>query len=147
MQLLSQYMDDGANCQAQATLAFLRDFNIEQSWNSKWGRYEAEVVVARWDNGREHGYVLCLFDTRQLKQLNIAFFEHRVCDSLSAWKWESGCTINPPTWEDAPDNIHRNPAFEVEYGEVVKMAEWIEDQFINFWLAGSAKTEKAEVAK
>ena len=141
---LENYMDDGANPQAQATLAFLRHFNIEQSWDSDRKHYRAEIKVARWENCREQGYVLSLKHTDanpvgEAKQLNIAFFEHRNSDSICAIKWEQW-TWNSPTIDTAEFGDVYKTKFDVShsvgYGQAVEMAEWVKEQFTAFWLAG-----------
>ena len=44
--LINNYMNDGANYQAQCVLAYLRDFQIEKSWNDDFKKYQAEIEVA-----------------------------------------------------------------------------------------------------
>jgi len=138
------YHEDGANKQAQAALAFfqyLMGDGIEESWSDEWKRYEADIGVARWENCREQGYVLMLTVGRE--QLNIAFFEHRNVDGLCAVKWEEW-TMNSPTIGTAnfgdkyADKYSSD--FDVNYGEVVKMAEWMLKEFITFWKEHNEKS-------
>jgi hypothetical protein len=144
---LNNYLDDGAGAQAQAVLAFLRDFAVEESWNSKHLLYDAVIKIGRWENCREQGYVVSLTNPNH-QQLNIAWFEHRNTDSIHAVMWEQH-TINTPTIDTAvwPDNIYRDKydtSFDVRYGQVVKMADWIGKQLTAFWLAGAALRAKVE---
>jgi len=122
---ISQYLNDGANYQAQAVLAFLRK-----------GRYNREPYVDRWINGRETGYVCSLRSEDFSRQLNIAFFEHRNSDQICAVKWEQ-CTLNPPTIDTAEFNGVYSSKWDVSntvsYGNVVEMAEWIIAELNSFY--------------
>ena len=119
---------DGANFQAQAVLACIRQHSgIEHTWNKDELKYDIEPEVERWFNCREQGYVI--YARTRSKQLNIAFFEHRNSDSICAVKWE-GYTINPPTINDIPEshpfcNSKYNVDYSVCYGKFIEMAEWI----------------------
>lgn len=135
------YHDDGANRQAQAALAYFQYLigdGIEESW--KINRYNADIRVARWENCREQGYVLMLRTNDYSKQLNIAFFEHRNSDGLCAVKWEQR-TMNSPTIDTANFGeayTNKNAvSFGVKHSEVVKMAEYLCNEFINFWKENS----------
>ena len=134
---LGNYFNDGANYQAKAVLAFLDYFNVEESWNSKRKKYDAEINVARWENCREQGYILSLTTKNMAKQLNIAFFEHRNSDNICAVMWEQR-SVNTLTIDSANfGNAYETKwdvSFSVNYGEVVKMSEWIEKQFTEFWI-------------
>tara|TARA_R110002012_G_scaffold90697_1_gene221622 strand:- start:441 stop:866 length:426 start_codon:yes stop_codon:yes gene_type:complete len=137
MTKLENYLEDGANYQARATLMFLqRDADIEESWNDEWKRYDAEIQVARWENCREQGYVVSLRNKKR-EQLNIAFFEHRNSDSICAVKWqqESINTLNidnakfGDVYKDKYDTSH-----SVDYGKAYEMAEWIIEQLRKHWI-------------
>lgn len=133
---LLDYQSDGANRQAQAALAFLQYLlgdGIEESYNNQFNRYDADVRIGRWENCREQGYVLMLRTNDYKKQLNIAFFEHRVADCLCAHKWEQS-TMNSPTIDSADFGANGYVSdCDVKHGEVVKMAEYLRDELINFW--------------
>lgn len=131
---LNYYMVDGASAQAQAVLAFLKDFHIEDSWDSETKRYDAEVSVGRWENCREQGYVLSLTNKRS-KQLNIAFFEHRNNDSICAMKWEKSY-MNTPTIADLEktDNFsYPQGYFSVPYGDILNMVDYIKGELTLHW--------------
>jgi len=56
---LKTYLDDGANYQAKAVLAYLQKYEgIEDSWDEAFYRYRAQPLVARWENCREQGYIV-----------------------------------------------------------------------------------------
>ena len=141
------YHQDGANRQVQAVLAMFQMFlcdGIEASWNADWGRYEADITVARWENCREQGYILSMRAQDWNKgQLHIAFFEHRNSDELCAIKWNK-TSMNTPTINDVPEDAFPDKwthAHEEKYGNVRQMAHWIFVQFEEFWEEG--KREEA----
>lgn len=137
MTKLENYLEDGANYQARATLMFLqRDADIEESWNDEWKRYDAEIQVARWENCREQGYVVSLRN-KNSEQLNIAFFEHRNSDSICAVKWQqesrSTLTIDNAEFGDVYKDKY-DTSHSVSYGKPSEMAEWIIEQFKEHWI-------------
>ena len=138
---LNCYLQDGASSQARAVLMMLQDMTIESSWNEEGNYYRGKPSVGRWENCREQGYcVMLVADNRE--QLNIAFFEHRNSDSICAVKWVQN-TINTPHIDNAEfKDIYKDKfdiSFSVDYGEIVKMADWIEKELINFWDANLRK--------
>lgn len=142
---IHDYMNDGANYQAQAVLAFLRPLsNIESSWSDELHRYTANVEIARWENCREQGYVVSLKTQDYSRQLNIAFFEHRNSDSICAVKWEQ-VTLNSPTIDTAVfGNIYKDKydvSHKVGPGEASEMADWIAEQFTAFWESPTAAVQ------
>jgi len=133
---LENYLEDGANYQARATLMFLqRDADIEESWNDKYKKYDAEIKVARWENCREQGYVVSLMNEKR-EQLNIAFFEHRNSDSICAVKWRqesiNTLTIYNAKFGDVYKDKH-DTSHSVGYGKAYEMAEWIIEQLTEHW--------------
>lgn len=127
---------DGANSQAQAVLAYLRgNSGIECSWDRESGQYLAEPEVDRWHNGRERGYVVHMRGHMYNNQINIAFFEHRNSNAICAVMFEA-FTMNPPTLADIPEGVYldkSDTSYDVGYGEAAKMANWINQQLIDFW--------------
>lgn len=92
---------DGAHPQAQAVLAAIRFYfgeGIESSWNSNDARYQSDVEVHRWLNGREQGYLLTMAPIRcgASQPLCIAFAEHRSSDSIIVYWWNATTYPNPP---------------------------------------------------
>jgi hypothetical protein len=73
-----------------------------------------------------------------LRQLNIAFFEHRNSDDICAIEWEQ-ITINAPTIDSAEFGGMYKNKFDVSqsfrYGEAIKMAEWIYGRLNDFWIS------------
>jgi hypothetical protein len=142
---------DGANHQAQAVLAYLRQSSgIEDSWDDKAGKYLAEPRVDRWHNCREQGYVVQMRSRDYSRQLNIAFFEHRNSDSICAVRWEQ-TTTNPPTIDTMPtDNKFYKSKWDVShsvgYGEPAKMAEWVLQELQQFWRSTLKDVEHSCVA-
>ena len=140
---LYQASNDGASDQAQAVLAFLRSKHIEASWNKECSCYDAEPKVSRWENCREQGYVDWFRPNSSLEQINIAFFEHRNSDSICAIKWAQ-TTLNAPTIDtmDTKGTVYKDKwdtSFSVNYGEVTKMADWIQEQLEEHWSKCSRK--------
>ena len=137
MTKLENYLKDGANYQARATLMFLqRDADINESWNDEWKRYDAEIQVDRWENCREQGYVVILRNKKR-EQLNIAFFEHRNSDSICAVKWQQE-SINTLTIDNAKfGDVYKDKydiSHSVSYGKAKEMAEWIIEQLREHWI-------------
>ncbi len=136
--LVKDYMNDGANYQVQAVLAYLKpNADIEESWNEK-GFYDADIRIGRWENCREQGYIVYL-KSFGINQLNIAFFEHRNSDRICAIKWEQN-SINSLTIDTAefPKNVYSDKydvSFSVAYGQALEMANWISEQFSSYYLA------------
>ena len=122
----------GLNNQALAVLYFLngRKLNLEKG-------DRPHLKTAPWYNGRERGFVLSVHPIMAHSKplLHIAVFEHRNGDGMCALRWENPqWNINPPTIESdgklayPTDNKYDDIAFQVEHGEVGKMAEWVFDQ-------------------
>lgn len=133
---LNDYMNDGANHQAKAVLAFLQSHSgIENSWDDKQHRYLAEPDVARWENCREQGYVVSMRN-KAGNQLNIAFFEHRNSDDICAVEWEQN-TLNPPNIDTARFYFIYKNKYDVscsfDYGQVMEMANWIYSRLETYW--------------
>jgi len=146
---LNNYLQDGANYQAKAVLAYLTSHDgIEESWSDDWKGYKAEPKIARWENCREQGYIVYLRSENFSRQINIAFFEHRNSDSICAVKWEQ-YSINSLTIDSADfERIYKNKwdvSFSVGYGEVVKMADWVYEQLSAFWIAQKEGNENEKI--
>lgn len=127
--------NDGANWQAQAVAAYICNTETKSSFDLQQCSYLAQPTISRWYNGREQGYVISL-SSKNRKQLNIAFFEHRNSDNICAVAWEQQ-TINPPTIDTAKfGNIYKDKwdvSHTVNYGQIVEMGEWIVEQLDNFY--------------
>lgn len=134
---MSMVNNFGINAQAMAVLAFLERYDgLECSWDRESGRYNANVQVAPWYNGRERGIVVYLHAMNSPAQINIAIFEHRNSDKICAALWEdSNCTLNPPTLNDMPEEVYNDGNWTESwgYGEVADVAGWVYDQLDDFW--------------
>jgi hypothetical protein len=122
----------GIGAQAIAILAFLENRDgLECSWNGE--RYCAMVRSAPWYNCRERGIVVYL--QHRDRQINIAFFEHRVADRIYAALWESDSTINPPSLNDLPGETYNegNWTENWSHGEVSQAADWVYARLEEFW--------------
>jgi hypothetical protein len=145
MTSLGSYLQDGADYQAKAVLAYLQiEPELDASYNKERHVYESDIQVGRWENCREQGYVLSL--RVEGSQLNIAFFEHRNSDSICAIRWEQ-CTINTPTIEtiqhaEGVYESKRDISFEVSWEEFRKMADWIKKELNNYYKEKTKETEK-----
>ena len=135
---LKNYLNDGADYQAQSVLAYLRThLIIEESGNDKFKKYYPMIKAGRWENCREQGYVLTMNKQRNGERLNIAFFEHRNSDDLCALSWHQN-TTNTPTIDtaDFKNECYSDKydvSFRVAYMEIIKMCEWIIKQFSEEW--------------
>lgn len=139
--LFNEDTEDGADYQARAVREFLRTRTIEKSWNEKYHCYDAQPEIDRWYNGRERGYVVSL-KVRMKGQINIAFFEHRSSDSIAAFVWNQETFGKVPTinglLEAKPELVNEtNYSFEVGYGKVRQMADFIFKTLEDFWLENS----------
>ena len=120
---IHSYLEDGANHQVQAVLPFIKL------------KTDLNVMVSRWENCREQGYVFQLRSKDYSDQLNIAIFEHRNSDRIHAVKWKQVSTnsLNIDTAEFG--DIYKDKfdtSFSVEYGSVVEMSDWVVSQFEMF---------------
>jgi hypothetical protein len=143
---------DGADFQAQAVLAYLRDrlgSGIEQSWDPTYHRYTAEPKVTRYDNGREQGYIVYMRGRDYSDQINIAFYEHRNSDNICAVK-SNQRTFNAPLLDDILKVMtdKYDTTKTVGVGQAYELAGWIADQLIEFWdeteLNAADRTRKRE---
>ena len=137
MEMLYEYMQDGACPPARAVLAYLQHADgIENSWDDTHNKYMARPKVARWENCREQGYIVSMRSNKHNNQINIAFFEHRNTDAICAVMWEQ-VSLNTLTIATAEFNgIYENKydtSFDVDYHEADKMADWITKQLTEFW--------------
>ncbi|AFU86769.1 hypothetical protein D869_gp145 [Caulobacter phage CcrRogue] len=140
---------DGANFQAQAVLAVVRDMlgeDFEPSWSTDLGEYLAEPRLARFDNNRVAGYVIWMPDSRACawmgpegwRQINITFYQHGVSDQIVVNGWRKAYREDlPPTRHDMPDveEMHRRQIFEQH--EIVPAAEYIIHLLTEFWEEGN----------
>lgn len=140
---ISNYLQDGANYQAQAVLAimkarerYIRQYAVDKMQllperERRLFKYSSEnthIEVGRYENGREQGYVFTLyFDISQDK--HYAVYQHRNSDQLIVLcPTKRTRTVNTPThdqmWGDENRTIFDyNKAFECE--QIVECADYI----------------------
>ena len=125
---IKNYMNDGANWQAQAVLAYLRGNYykaIESTFDNAFRDYRADVKVGRFENCREQGYVFMLnYDYTRIA--NYAVYEHRNSDKICV-VINDKFTINTPVWEDMFGDRGSGYDIDIEfsYGEIRECGEWI----------------------
>jgi hypothetical protein len=138
---LCDYLQDGANYQARAVMCMLQLEFLESIENDGGTKIEPNLLVSRWENCREQGYVVRLRKWKSSKQLNIAFFEHRNSDEICAVMWVQNNTMNSPTIETAIfGDVYTNKydtSFSVPYGNISQMADWIRKEIEEFWYDGT----------
>lgn len=92
---IKNYLDDGANWQAQCVLAYLRGHLCD---------FEHELEVTRYENCREQGYIFYMRIGG--KQMNVAVYEHRNSDGLcivSNNKLTVDVPLSQDIWETMKD--------------------------------------------
>lgn len=97
------YLNDGADWQAQAVLAYLKGhkgYILEGTWNSELGSYTSNLFVGRYENCREQGYIFSI--VYKDRQKNYAVYEHRNSDQLCVVVFEK-LSLNTPTLKDVID--------------------------------------------
>lgn len=127
---IESYMNDGANWQAQAVLAALRHFSditLAASYDKENNTRRAKIVVGRYENCREQGYVLTLLVDWQTIY-NIALYEHRNTDGICVKGFE-GSFVNTPRAEDLKMKDKWDCDRIFEFGQIMECAEWIDTIF------------------
>ena len=133
----------GINEQALAVLAFLADREIEG----------AITATSPWYNCRERGVTFSISSGYVDSVLRIAVFEQRNSDSLHALRWEDEMwKLNPPIGDESierayPTDSKYDTAFNVPYGHIGKMAEWVYRELEEFFLQQVNDKEETNHAK
>lgn len=127
---IRNYMNDGANWQAQCVLAYLRRMQetvTDCAWNEQRKKSDAEIQVGRFENCREQGYVFSLwYNYKQV--VHYAVYEHRNSDSLIVWKF-NGNFINTPRPDDFMVNKSKyDYTKSFNEGEIIKCGDWLIDE-------------------
>ena len=117
MTRIENYLNDGANWQAQCVLMYLRA-NIGNM----------HVYVGRYENGREQGYIFVVRNELAGTQRNYAVYEHRNSDQLCIVKFDTRLTFDTPSkqkvWDAMQDNKwNYTKAFGC--GDIEKCGEYI----------------------
>lgn len=125
---IENYMSDGAGWQEQVVMMILKgriNEVTDSTFNSEHHRNDAEIVIGRYENCREQGYVFSLkYKYNQLAHYCV--FQHRNSDSICIIKFK-GDFINTPTiddiWKDRKDKYDYDKSFEYKhFNEVV---DWL----------------------
>ena len=118
---IENYMQDGADWQAQAVLAYVRG-NIYHLTDDKYYKTSLRIQVGRYENCREQGYVISINFYGKKNgnpvhlQRNYAVYQHRNSDTIcvlisNTW------TINTPGIDDMWKDKGENPSsFDYDEG-------------------------------
>ena len=128
---IREYMNDGANWQAQAVLAYMRGhiFRLEDlvKYTHKDKHLYLGTRVGRYENCREQGYVFSIQVGNE--EIHYAVYEHRNSDQLIVLI-ANGLNLNTPSvdfmWKDRGEKATKydyNKSFRC--GEITECGEWI----------------------
>lgn len=135
MTQIENYMDDGANWQAQSVLAYLRvtkNGAINKTWNKEYHHYDAKINVGRYENCREQGYIFSVYYNGE--QRNYCIYEHRNSDNICVVVFDA-VTINTPTNDmvfEAMGDSKWNFTKSFGYGEIVSCGDYIIEDIKGF---------------
>lgn len=143
---LKNYLDDGADWQAQCVLAYLRScysYILDRTFDKEKHRLTGTIEVGRYENYREQGYVFTI--SYMSKYRSYAVYEHRNSDNLCVLIADGLCTLNTPNvdemWSKKPEGSTK---YDVDAsfncGSIVDCGEWVvEDMraFINDIIDGT----------
>jgi hypothetical protein len=134
---LENYLKDGADWQAVAVMAYLR----ERVDSITYVSYDKEtklrrcpnynVQVTRYDNCREQGYTF--FVRCGTKQRNYAVYQHRNTDSICVLIRDY-MTFYDPTSQEVRDEMKDkwDVAETFSYGQILECGTWIEEDMKEF---------------
>ena len=119
---IADYLNDGANWQAQGVLAYLKSQDID-------------INVTRYNNCREQGYIFFKRVSKGKKtyQKNVAVYEHRNSDALCIVVFDkvtSNDPLNSDVWENMEDKWDTTASFN--YGGIVDCGDNIIEVFKEF---------------
>ena len=127
---VKQYLNDGANWQAQAVLAFIRGNECDILDRGGYeANYRNHIDVGRYENCREQGYVFSLIVDYNNCLKNVVVYEHRNSDDLCI-KFFDGNFTNTPRINDIhmEDKSDFDKSFDC--GQVKEAYEEIRKVFI-----------------
>lgn len=138
MAQIREYMNDGANWQAQAVLAYMRGniFRLEDvvKYTYKDKNLYLNTRVGRYENCREQGYVFSIQVGNE--ERHYAVYEHRNSDQLIVLI-ANGLNMNTPSvdfmWKDRGENATKydyNKSFS--WGEITECGEWIIEDMLEW---------------
>jgi len=125
------YMNDGANWQAQAVLAYIRSltFRVREATHNLIT--EPEIEVGRYENCREQGYVFRLRIGGEIL-MNYAVYEHRNSDELIVLKSDRN-TMNTPSVDEMWNGRKSKYDYDKDFGcgQIIDCGEYILDDMEN----------------
>lgn len=149
---IENYLNDGANWQSQAVLAYVRSQIYRITDKLDYG--EAKGVfswhntrVGRFENCREQGYVFSL-QVGFHAEKHYAVYEHRNCDDICVLIAE-GLSMNTPSvdfmWKDKGENPTKydfDKSFK--YGDIMGCGKYIIEDMLS-WIDKLIEEEKNKV--
>ena len=150
---IREYLNDGANWQAQAVLAYMRDYIscvedvVKHKYKDKNLFYKARV--GRYENCREQGYVFSI-QIGYGNERHYAVYEHRNSDMLCVLISNGLCMDTPNVdfmWKDRGENASKydyNKGFGC--GEIMECGEWIINDMLE-WAEEIISKEEASLAQ
>ena len=124
MNYLIYHLNDGADWQARAVLACLGTRGVPEN---------VDLNVARYQNGREQGYIFTARVKHTERQRNYAVYEHRNSDGLCVVVNDTHTFGEPDSaliYEGMKDKWDTTKDFSC--GQILECAEWIQDD-ISEW--------------
>ena len=128
---VEQYMNDGANWQAQAVLAYIRSLTFRVREATQCLITEPEIEVGRYENCREQGYVFRLRIGGNIL-MNYAVYEHRNSDELIVLKSDRN-TMNTPSVDEMWNGRKSKYDYDKDFGcgQIIDCGEYILDDMEN----------------
>lgn len=129
---IEKYLNDGACYQARIVLNILamKKYEIiEKTYNYEHSFYMGDILVGRFENCREQGYVFTLRYKKVCK--NYLVYEHRNTDSLCLIMNDTH-TINTPTFEQMWKGKESSSDYDMSfsYGNWNDCAEFIKNDMM-----------------
>lgn len=123
------YLNDGACFQSKAVLSHLQEkFSCPEIID-----FCPSANIARYDDGRRHGYVLWANFSPDLKeQINFAFFNDENNDDVKVYFWIGEITLNHPTPKDLPKVQSKITEYVESNTNAYQMANWIFQKYLNY---------------
>ena len=153
MARIEHYMNDGANWQSQAVLAYVRAYVYQIEDTLEYGKHKGvfnyfSSRVGRYENCREQGYVFSI--QVGMNERHYAVYEHRNSDNLIVLISE-GLNLNTPSvdfmWKDKGENASKyDYDKEFPYGDIVRCGGWIIDDMLS-WIDKLVEENKVEEEK
>lgn len=150
---INEYLNDGANWQAQAVLAYMKGniYRIEDAvkYENKDKNLFYEVRVGRYENCREQGYVFSI-QVGYGNERHYAVYEHRNCDILCVLISDGLCMNTPNVefmWKDRGENASKydyNSDFDC--GRITECGEWIIADMME-WMEEIINKEETNLAQ